>query len=164
MSADWLMAELLKIARSAADEKTRLTAVVAALDRVGFGSKSSVDIEIGAHTLSAFEETLAKVVRLQRLAPEPSPDYTSAVERGTIGDLVDAELVNDDEPPCVERLLTKPTEPLPATATATATANDPGANAHSHVDLYGPKAPPKGSAAANRRGGSRLSRTDMRNG
>ena len=54
-SADWLMAELLKIAKSSTNENVKLIAIEDALDRAGLGAKQLIDIEVAQKWEGTFE-------------------------------------------------------------------------------------------------------------
>jgi hypothetical protein len=132
MSSDWLVEELLKIAKSADDEKTKLLAINSALDRVGLGTRSTVEIEAVTRQLAPYEEqlrsALTRVVRvyvdadghestedgrgISRLGggrvgmirPSGSDD-TPAIESAEI---IDAEVVDDAAPNNVVRMPATP--------------------------------------------------------
>lgn len=86
MAADWLIAELLTIAKSGADERTRLSAVNSALDRVGISAKAEVEV-----SMPGYERLLQNLVLTRTQRPLPDDDSSAG---GT--DVVDAEVVEPD--------------------------------------------------------------------
>jgi hypothetical protein len=152
MASDYAAKRLIQFMNSdAVPYNVRLSAAKDLLDRADLAGTSKVEVE-----MPGFMETLERAVKVRRLAPDPddSPDDTPRVERGSI---VDAEVVEDDEPPAIE------TKPKPAPRPIeTDTMNAPGRNQHAHADLYSGE-PPAGSAAAVRRASRTRSRpTEIR--
>ena len=111
-ASDWLMTELLQIAKSGESEAIRLAAVRDALDRAGFGAKHHVDVEVMQKWESSFEDVAFDVMvtddereaELEELRKEverlraindrvhPTPAITSAPE------ILEGEVFDADDP------------------------------------------------------------------
>ncbi len=64
MASDWLIEELLTIARSSDDEKVKLAAINSALDRAGLGTRQTVELETVSKPLTPYEQTMRDAMRI----------------------------------------------------------------------------------------------------